>query len=72
MEYNYKDNNNGEVQVVGVVRRVMSGLTMELMSRSLVDFEVFAKFGIPKDCKHAGTFFFLLHSKEKDLNAFSF
>ena len=72
MEYNYKDNNNGEVQVVGVVRRVMSGLTMELMSRSLIDLEVFTKFGIHKDRKHAGTFFFLLQSKEKDLNAFSF
>lgn len=43
---------------------MMSGLTLGLMSLSLVDLEVLAKSGTPKDQKHAGmlfsTFFFLL------------
>jgi metal transporter CNNM len=37
---------------------LMSGLTLGLMSMSLVDLEVLAKSGTPKDRKHAGTFFF--------------
>jgi metal transporter CNNM len=37
---------------------MMSGLTLGLMSMSLVDLEVLAKSGTPKDRKHAGTFFF--------------
>lgn len=32
----------------------MSGLTLGLMSMSLVDLEVLAKSGTPKDRKHAG------------------
>ena len=34
---------------------MMSGLTLGLMSMSLVDLEVLAKSGTPKDRKHAGT-----------------
>ena len=34
---------------------LMSGLTLGLMSMSLVDLEVLAKSGTPKDRKHAGT-----------------
>ena len=37
---------------------MMSGLTLGLMSLSLVDLEVLAKFGTPFDRKHAGN---LLH-----------
>lgn len=33
---------------------LMSGLTLGLMSLSLVDLEVLAKSGTPKDRKHAG------------------
>lgn len=33
---------------------LMSGLTLGLMSMSLVDLEVLAKSGTPKDRKHAG------------------
>lgn len=33
---------------------LMSGLTLGLMSLSLVDLEVLAKSGTPKDKKHAG------------------
>lgn len=33
---------------------MMSGLTLGLMSMSLVDLEVLAKSGTPKDKKHAG------------------
>lgn len=33
---------------------MMSGLTLGLMSMSLVDLEVLAKSGTPKDRKHAG------------------
>lgn len=36
---------------------LMSGLTLGLMSMSLVDLEVLAKSGTPRDRKHAGTFF---------------
>ena len=35
---------------------LMSGLTLGLMSMSLVDLEVLAKSGTPRDRKHAGTF----------------
>lgn len=35
---------------------LMSGLTLGLMSLSLVDLEVLAKSGTPQDRKHAGTF----------------
>lgn len=34
---------------------LMSGLTLGLMSLSLVDLEVLAKSGTPQDRKHAGT-----------------
>ena len=37
----------------------MSGLTLGLMSMSLVDLKVLAKSGTPNDRKHAGTFSFL-------------
>jgi metal transporter CNNM len=43
---------------------MMSGLTLGLMSMSLVDLEVLAKSGTPKDRKHAGTFFFFGNSIE--------
>lgn len=36
---------------------LMSGLTLGLMSLSLVDLEVLAKSGTPKDKLHAGTVF---------------
>lgn len=36
----------------------MSGLTLGLMSMSLVDLEVLANSGTPKDRQHAGTSFF--------------
>lgn len=35
---------------------LMSGLTLGLMSLSLVDLEVLAKSGTPQDRKHAGNF----------------
>ena len=35
---------------------LMSGLTLGLMSLSLVDLEVLAKSGTPQDRKHAGSF----------------
>ena len=35
---------------------LMSGLTLGLMSLSLVDLEVLAKSGIDQDRKHAGTY----------------
>ena len=35
---------------------LMSGLTLGLMSMSLVDLEVLAKSGTPRDRKHAGIF----------------
>jgi len=35
---------------------LMSGLTLGLMSLSLVDLEVLAKSGTPQDRKHAGIF----------------
>ncbi|KAJ0007747.1 hypothetical protein Pint_29670 [Pistacia integerrima] len=38
---------------------LMSGLTLGLMSMSLVDLEVLAKSGLPKDCKHAGIYLYL-------------
>lgn len=38
---------------------MMSGLTLGLMSMSLVDLEVLAKSGTPKDRKHAGSLFLL-------------
>lgn len=38
---------------------LMSGLTLGLMSMSLVDLEVLARSGTPKDRKHAGTILFL-------------
>lgn len=42
---------------------LMSGLTLGLMSLSLVDLEVLAKSGTPKDRNHAGLpLFFFLHS----------
>lgn len=42
---------------------LMSGLTLGLMSMSLVDLEVLAKSGTPKDRKHAGnsSFVFLFY-----------
>ncbi|RWV79861.1 hypothetical protein GW17_00058943 [Ensete ventricosum] len=36
---------------------LMSGLTLGLMSLSLVDLEVLAKSGTPQDSKHAGTLY---------------
>ena len=39
---------------------LMSGLTLGLMSMSLVDLEVLAKSGTPKDRKHAGNLLLLL------------
>lgn len=36
----------------------MSGLTLGLMSMSLVDLEVLAKSGTPRDRKHAGNLMF--------------
>lgn len=39
---------------------MMSGLTLGLMSLSLVDLEVLAKSGTPKDRKYAGMLFFHL------------
>lgn len=46
--------------IVGLVlfAGLMSGLTLGLMSMSLVDLEVLAKSGTPKDRKHAGHFSF--------------
>ena len=48
--------------IVGLVlfAGLMSGLTLGLMSMSLVDLEVLAKSGTPRDRKHAGNlpFFF--------------
>jgi len=50
---------------------LMSGLTLGLMSLSLVDLEVLAKSGTPQDQKHAGTVLsinsrcFLLHALTK-------
>lgn len=38
---------------------LMSGLTLGLMSMSLVDLEVLAKSGKPQDRKHAGTILLL-------------
>lgn len=38
---------------------LMSGLTLGLMSMSLVEIEVLAKSGKPSDRKHAGDIFFL-------------
>lgn len=38
---------------------LMSGLTLGLMSLSLVDLEVLAKSGTPTDKRHAGMFTFL-------------
>jgi hypothetical protein len=46
----------------------MSGLTLGLMSMSLVDLEVLAKSGTPNDRKHAGTFSFLFFLQNQ-LNA---
>ena len=47
---------------------LMSGLTLGLMSMSLVDLEVLAKYGTPRDRKHAGTFYFSsFHQPEKNL-----
>ena len=40
---------------------MMSGLTLGLMSMSLVDLEVLAKSGTPKDRKHAGNFVCLVN-----------
>jgi metal transporter CNNM len=41
---------------------LMSGLTLGLMSLSLVDLEVLSKSGTPQDQKHAGKFpFFTFH-----------
>lgn len=37
---------------------LMSGLTLGLMSMSLVDLEVLAKSGMPTDRKHAGNYSF--------------
>lgn len=39
---------------------LMSGLTLGLMSMSIVDLEVLAKSGTPKNRKYAGTAFMLL------------
>lgn len=39
---------------------LMSGLTLGLMSMSLVDLEVLAKSGTPTDRKHAGISFFFV------------
>lgn len=41
---------------------LMSGLTLGLMSLSLVDLEVLAKSGTPQDRKHAGMYANLSHS----------
>ena len=38
---------------------LMSGLTLGLMSLSLVDLEVLAKSGSPKDRKHAGIYIYI-------------
>jgi metal transporter CNNM len=38
---------------------LMSGLTLGLMSLSLVDLEVLAKSGTPQDRKHAGTVLYI-------------
>ncbi|RZS11581.1 hypothetical protein BHM03_00042916 [Ensete ventricosum] len=40
---------------------LMSGLTLGLMSLSLVDLEVLAKSGTPQDSKHAGTLYLCSH-----------
>lgn len=41
---------------------MMSGLTLGLMSMSLVDLEVLAKSGTPNDRKHASNYFFFFVS----------
>jgi metal transporter CNNM len=41
---------------------LMSGLTLGLMSLSLVDLEVLAKSGTPQDQKHAGTVLSIINS----------
>jgi hypothetical protein len=43
----------------------MSGLTLGLMSMSIVDLEVLAKSGTPKNRKYAGTTFMLLSLQKK-------
>lgn len=45
------------VVLLVVFAGLMSGLTLGLMSLSLVDLEVLAKSGTPKDKLHAGTIF---------------
>lgn len=49
------------VVVIGLVlfAGLMSGLTLGLMSLSLVDLEVLMKSGTPKDRKHAGMLSYL-------------
>lgn len=49
--------------IVGLVlfAGLMSGLTLGLMSMSLVDLEVLAKSGTPRDRKHAGNLPFYLY-----------
>jgi hypothetical protein len=44
---------------------LMSGLTLGLMSMSIVDLEVLAKSGTPKNRKYAGTAFMLFFKKKK-------
>jgi metal transporter CNNM len=44
---------------------LMSGLTLGLMSMSIVDLEVLAKSGTPKNRKYAGTTFMLLSLQKK-------
>lgn len=46
---------------------LMSGLTLGLMSMSIVDLEVLAKSGTPKNRKYAGTAFMLLSFFKKNL-----
>ena len=64
------------LQIVAIVLLVlfaglMSGLTLGLMSLSLVDLEVLSKSGTPQDRKHAGNlpflpgFFFSAHVKDR-------
>lgn len=46
--------NIGVIVLLVIFAGLMSGLTLGLMSLSLVDLEVLAKSGTPQDRKHAG------------------
>lgn len=51
----------GIIVLLVVFAGLMSGLTLGLMSMSLVDLEVLAQSGTPKDREHAGAVSFSIH-----------